>query len=133
MSHVYNSTTSRELPQPMDVSADEERSRNKIFVKTCPFCNDEFVIPIVFISHLAGHIAFHSDRNLFKCNICNRIDRSLTCMATHVEKHHTMKKSIHLDSAKAKQITDRNLAEKDNMISVLGKCDDSSRNFWLPY
>ena len=52
MSHVYNSTTSRELPQPMDVSADEERSRNKIFVLTCPFCNDEFVFPIVFISHL---------------------------------------------------------------------------------
>ena len=130
---MSSSVTSMESSQPMDVSADEERSRNKIFVKTCPFCNDEFVIPIVFISHLAGHIAFHSDRNLFKCNLCDRIDRSLTCMATHVEKHHSVKKSIHLDSAKAKQITNRNLAERDNMISVLGKCDDPSRNFWLPY
>ena len=54
-------------------------------------------------------------------------------MAIHVEKHHSVKKSILLDSAKAKQITNRNLAERDNMISVLGKCDDPSRNFWLPY
>ena len=133
MSHVNNSTTSRELSQPMDVSADEERSRNKIFVKTCPFCNDEFVIPIVFVSHLAGHIMFHSDRNLFKCNICDRIDRSLTFIAVHVEKHHSVKRSIFLDSAKAKLITNRNLAERDRMISVLGKSDDPSRNFWLPY
>ena len=133
MSHVYNSTTSRELPQPMDVSADEERSRNKIFVKTCPFCNDEFVIPIVFVSHLTGHIRFHSDRNLFKCKICDRIDRSSTVIAVHVEKHHAVKRSIFLDSAKAKLITNRNLAERDRMISVLGKCDDPSRNFWLPY
>ena len=133
MSHWNSSTTSMELPQPMDLSSDEEGARRKIFVKTCPFCNDVFVIPIVFVSHLVGHVRFHSDRNLFKCNICDRIDRSLTCMATHVEKHHTMKKSIHLDSAKAKQITDRNLAEKDNMISILGECDDCSRNFWLPY
>ena len=133
MSHLNNSTTSMELPQPMDVSSDEERSRNKIFVLTCPFCNDEFVFPIVFVSHLTGHIAFHSDRNLFKCNLCDRIDRSLTFMAIHVEKHHSVKKSIHLDSAKARQITDRNLAEKDNMISILGKSNDSSRNFWLPY
>ena len=50
-----------------------------------------------------------------------------------VKKHQSVKKSVHLDSAKAKQITDSNLAEKDNMISVLGKCDESSRNFWLPY
>ena len=133
MSHLNNSTTSTELPQPMDLSSDEERPRNKIFVLTCPYCKEKFVIPMVFVSHLAGHIAFHSDRNLFKCNLCNRIDRSLTFMATHVEKHHSVKKSIYLDSAKAKQITDRNLAEKDNMISVLGECDDFSRNFWLPY
>ena len=133
IAHLNDSTTSMELPQPMDVSSDEERSRNKIFVLTCPLCNDEFVFPIVFISHLAGHIAFHSDRNLFKCNLCDRIDRSLTFMAIHVEKHHSVKKSIHLDSAKARQITDRNLAEKNNMILVLGKCNDSSRNFWLPY
>ena len=45
-----------ELPQPMDLSSDEERARRKIFVKTCPYCNDEYVIPIVFVSHLAGHI-----------------------------------------------------------------------------
>ena len=38
-----------------------------------------------------------------------------------------------LDSAKAKLITNRNLAERDRMISVLGKSDDPSRNFWLPY
>ena len=133
MSHWNNSTTSMELPQPMDLSSDEKGVRRKIFVKTCPFCNDEFVIPIVFVSHLAGHIMFHSDRNLFKCNICDRIDRSLTFMAIHVEKHHSVKKSIHLDSAEAKQITDRNVTEKNNMISVLGKCDDASRNFWLPY
>ena len=133
MSHLNNSTTSTELPQPMDLSSDEERPRNKIFVLTCPFCKDKFVIPMVFVSHLAGHIAFHSDRNLFKCNLCDRIDRSLTFMAIHVEKHHSVKRSIPLDSAKAEQITNRNLAERDNMISVLGKCDDPSRNFWLPY
>ena len=121
MSHVYNSTTSRELPQPMDVSADEERSRNKIFVETCPFCNDEFVIPIVFVSHLAGHVRFHSDRNLFKCNICDIIDRSLTCIAVHVEKHHSVKRSIFLDSAKAKLITKRNLTERTNDLSVRKK------------
>ena len=133
MSHVYNPTTSRESPQPMDVRADDERSRNKIFVKTCPFCNDEFVIPIVFVSHLTGHIRFHSDRNLFKCKICDRIDRSSTVIAVHVEKHHAVKTSIFLDSAKAKLITKRNLTERDRMISVLGKSDDHSKNFWLPY
>ena len=133
MSHVHNSTTSRELPQPMDVSADEERSRNKIFVKTCPFCNDEFVIPIVFVSHLAGHIKFHSDLNLFKCNICDLVDRSSTVVALHVETHHAVKRSIFLDSARAKLITNRNLIERDEMISVLGKNDDSSKSFWLPY
>ena len=134
MSHVYNSTTSRELPQPMDVGADEEeRARRKIFVKTCPFCNDVFVIPIVFVSHLVGHVRFHSDRNLFKCNICYRIDRSSTVIAVHVEKHHAVKRSIFLDSAKAKLITNRNMAERDRMISVLGRSDDPSRNFWLPY
>ena len=130
---MSSSVTSMELSQPMDLSSDEERPRNKIFVLTCPFCKDKFVIPMVFVSHLAGHIAFHSDRNLFKCNLCDRIDRSLTCMAIHVEKHHSVKRSILLDSAKAKQITNRNLAERDNMISVLGKCDDPSRNFWLSY
>ena len=133
ISYLNNSATSMELSQPMDVSSDEERTRNKIFVLTCPFCNDEFVIPIVFISHLSGHIAFHSDRNLFKCNICDRIDHSLTFMAIHVEKHHSVKKSIQLESAEAKQLTDRNVTEKENMISILGKCDDASRNFWLPY
>ena len=133
MSHWNSSTTSMESPQPMCVRSDEKRARRKIFVKTCPFCNDEFVIPIVFVSHLAGHVRFDSDRNLFKCNICDRIDRSLTFMAIHVEKHHSVKRSIFLDSAKAKLITNRNLAERDRMISVLGKSDDPSRNFWLPY
>ena len=52
IAHLNDSTTSMELLQPMDVSSDEERSKNKIFVLTCPFCNDEFVFPIVFISHL---------------------------------------------------------------------------------
>ena len=133
MSHVYNPTTSRESPQPMDVRADDERSRNKIFVKTCPFCNDEFVIPIVFVSHLAGHISFHSDRNLFKCNICDLVNRSSTVVALHVETHHAVKRAIFLDSAKAKLITKGNLTERDRMISVLGKSDDPSKNFWLPY
>ena len=133
MSHVYNSTTSRELPQPMDVSADEERARRKIFVKTCPYCNDEYVIPIVFVSHLAGHIQFHSDLNLFKCNICDLVNRSSTVVALHVETHHAVKRSIFLDSARAKLITNRNLIERDEMISVLGKNDDSSKSFWLPY
>ena len=133
MSHVYNPTTSRESPQPMDVRADDERSRNKIFVKTCPFCNDEFVIPIVFVSHLAGHIQFHSDLNLFKCNICDLVNRSSTVVALHVETHHAVKRAIFLDSAKAKLITKGNLTERDRMISVLGKSDDHSKNFWLPY
>ena len=127
------STTSRESPQPMDLSSDEKGPRRKIFVKTCPYCNDKYVIPIVFVSHLAGHIQFHSDLNLFKCNICDRIDRSSTVIAVHVEKHHAAKRSIFLDSAKAKLIPNRNLAERDRMISVLGKSDDPSRNFWLPY
>ena len=52
IAHLNDSTTSMELPQPMDVSSDEERSKNKIFVLICPFCNDEIVFPIVFISHL---------------------------------------------------------------------------------
>ena len=133
MPHWNSSTISIELPQPMDLSSDEEGAKRKIFVKTCPYCNDEFVTPIVFVSHLAGHVRFHSDRNLFKCNICDRIDRCLTFIAVHVEKHHSVKRSIFLDSAKAKLITNRNLAERDRMISVLGKCDDPSRNFWLPY
>ena len=133
MSHWNNSPTSMELPQPMDLSSDEERARRKIFVKSCPFCNDEFVIPIVFVSHLAGHIQFHSDLNLFKCNICDIIDRSSTVIAVHVEKHHAVKRAIFLDSAKAKLITKRNLTERDRMISVLGKSDDHSKNFWLPY
>ena len=133
MSHLNNSTTSMELPQPMDLSSDEERARRKIFVKTCPFCNDEFVIPIVFVSHLAGHIQFHSDLNLFKCNICDLVNRSSTGVALHVETHHAVKRAIFLDSAKAKLITKRNLTERDRMISVLGKSDDHSKNFWLPY
>ena len=90
MSHLNNSTTSMELSQPMDVSSDEERTRNKIFLLICPFCNDEFVIPIVFISHPQ----ITKDGN---------------------------------------QITVRNVTEKNDTISVLGKRDDASGNFWLPY
>ena len=83
-----------ESPQPMDLSSDEKGARRKIFVKTCPYCNDEYVIPIVFVSHLAGHIQFHSDLNLFKCNICDIVDRSSTVIAVHVEKHHAVKRTI---------------------------------------
>ena len=133
MSHWNSSTTSMESPQPMDLSSDEKRARRKIFVKTCPFCNDEFVIPIVFVSHLAGHIQFHSDLNLFKCTICDLVNRSSTVVALHVETHHAVKRAIFLDSAKAKLITKGNLTERDRMISVLGKSDDHSKNFWLPY
>ena len=127
------STTSRESPQPMDLSSDEKGPRRKIFVKTCPYCNDKYVIPIVFVSHLAGHIQFHSDLNLFKCTICDLVDRSSTVVALHVETHHAVKRSIFLDSARAKLITNRNLIERDEMISVLGRNDDSSKSFWLPY
>ena len=117
----------------MDLSSDEKGVRRKIFVKTCPYCNDEYVIPIVFVSHLAGHIQFHSDLNLFKCNICDLVNRSSTGVALHVETHHAVKRAIFLDSAKAKLITKGNLTERDRMISVLGKSDDHSKNFWLPY
>ena len=130
---MNNSATNMEAPQPMDISSDEERAVVKNFVLICPFCTNEFVIPIVFISHLSGHIAFHSDKNIFKCNICDKIDRNLTLIATHVEKHHSVKKSIPLESTEAKRLTDRNVAEKEGMILLLGKCNDSSRNFWLPY
>ena len=133
MSHWNSSTTSMESPQPMDLSSDEKGPRRKIFVKTCPYCNDKYVIPIVFVSHLAGHIQFHSDLNLFKCTICDLVDRSSTVVALHVETHHAVKRSIFLDSAKAKLITNRNLIEREKMISVLGKNDDPSKSFWLPY
>ena len=127
MSHWNSSTTSMESPQPMDLSSDEKGPRRKIFVKTCPYCKDEYVIPRVFVSHLAGHIQFHSDLNLFKCTICDLVDRSSTVVALHVETHHAVKRSIFLDSARAKLITNRNLIERDGMISVLGKNDDSSK------
>ena len=94
MSHWNSSTTSMESPQPMDLSSDEKGPRRKIFVKTCPYCNDKYVIPIVFVSHLAGHIQFHSDLNLFKCNICDLVNRSSTVVALHVETHHAVKRSI---------------------------------------
>ena len=122
-----------EPPQPMDTSSDEERAVDKIFVLICPFCTGGFVIPIVYISHLSGHIAFHSDRNIFKCSICDKTDRNLTLIATHVEKRHSVKKSIPLESTEAKRLIDRNVAEKEEMISILARCNDSSKNFWLPY
>ena len=71
--------------------------------------------------------------NLFKCTICDLVDRNSTVVALHVETHHAVKRSIFLDSARAKLITNRNLIERDGMISVLGKNDDPSKSFWLPY
>ena len=41
-----------------------------ICVLKCPFCKSNFVLPIVYRTHLGAHISFHSEESIFNCKLC---------------------------------------------------------------
>ena len=76
----------------MDTREDIVDQRD-ICVLKCPFCESNFVIPIVYRTHLGAHISFHSEESIFNCKLCPKDHFDLLEIVLHVEKVHSEKKT----------------------------------------
>ena len=97
-----------------------------ICVLKCPFCESNFVIPIVYQTHLSAHISFHSEENIFNCKLCPEDHFDLLEIVLHVEKVHSEKRRPAPGSVLVRNVERQNLEERYRMISQLGACDDQT-------
>ena len=133
MSEGTNIATGETL-KPINMETEEDLNKQRdICILKCPFCENNFIIPFVYRTHLAAHISFHSKEDIFSCKICPWKHLDLIDIVLHVEKFHSEKRRQNPNSALVKDIEQENLDEKYRMISELGVCDDQTFPLKLPY
>ena len=96
---------------------------------TCPLCQKRFVLPIVFNSHLLGHISYYhqfvGDNNIpnkpFSCTICPFEHEDIFEVSNHIETLHATKYRICL--IRAQQMIANDERERSQIIRLLGRFD----------
>ena len=118
----------------MDTGKDSDTlGPRDICILQCPFCENKYVIPCIYRTHLMALLVYHSDKNFFFCRICPRDGDDIMEIVLHIEKRHSEKRRQNPNSPLAKEVEIQNFDEKYKMIFELSKSDDDTFPLALPY
>ena len=82
----------------MDTGKDSDTlGQRDICILKCPFCENKYVSPCIYRTHLMAHVVYHSDKNLFVCGICPRNGDDIMEIVLHIEKTHSERTQGALD------------------------------------
>ena len=118
----------------MDTGKDSDTlGPRDICILQCPFCENKYMIPCIYRTHLMAHLVYHSDKNFFFCRICPRDGDDIMEIVLHIEKRHSEKRRQNPNSPLTKEVEQQNVDEKYKMIFDFSKCDDETFPLALPY
>ena len=119
--------------EDMDITSDLFES--EICVITCPYsyCNKRFLLPIVFNTHLLGHINFYHRewQGLFACTICEFEHGDMAEVSAHVKNSHAIKHMV--DPHTANQILIDDNREKSQIVVLLSRSDKPANPLYIPF
>lgn len=88
---------------------------------------------MIYMTHIASHINFHSTNGKYKCKICEEEGQDLTNVSIHVEQLHSKRRSQDFEADNVRKVERKNLEEKEEMVFKLSKSDTLEFPLKTPY